>query len=162
MKKKNTKGFTLIELLVVIAIIGIIAVVAIPKLFESINKAKAADLLKDYETIKYGVLQNYSDNNEFANTNRPGVISTHGYLSDQKKIEKNFEHKIDKSPFGGRYYIEKNDKQNTVKVTIQPQNKEEYKAMNTIKNYKNYIEKHSNGAIQVNADTGYLTMNIIG
>jgi prepilin-type N-terminal cleavage/methylation domain-containing protein len=118
--------FTLIELLVVVDIIGILVTFAIPAFFDNINKAKVANLLKDYETIKYGVLQNYSDNNEFTNTNRPRAISTHGYLSDQKNIEKNFDHKIDKSLFGGRYYIQKNDKENTVKVYIELQTKEDY------------------------------------
>jgi hypothetical protein len=34
--------------------------------------------------------------------------------------------------------------------------------MKTIKKYKNYIEKQSNRGIMVDANTGFLTMNIIG
>ena len=60
-KKKNNKGFTLVELLVVIAIIGILAVVAVPSLMKNIDKAKAADVIADYSTIKSVVVSQYTD-----------------------------------------------------------------------------------------------------
>lgn len=56
--RREQRGFTLIELLVVVAIIGLLAAFAVPKLFEAINKAKAAPGNADMQTIS-GALDRY-------------------------------------------------------------------------------------------------------
>lgn len=61
--RRDQKGFTLIELLVVVAIIGLLATFAVPKLFEAINKAKAAPGQADMQTISGGLERFYLDSN---------------------------------------------------------------------------------------------------
>lgn len=75
-KKKNNKGFTLVELLVVIAIIGILAVVAVPSLFKNINKAKAADIIADYSTIKTAVVSQNADQTLITGTYEKAIGTT--------------------------------------------------------------------------------------
>lgn len=61
--RRNQKGFTLIELLVVVAIIGLLAAFAVPKLFEAINKAKAAPGQADLNTLSGALERIYLDSN---------------------------------------------------------------------------------------------------
>ncbi|MFZ5826928.1 MAG: type II secretion system protein [Bacillota bacterium] len=59
--RRDQKGFTLIELLVVVAIIGLLAAFAVPKLFEAINKAKAAPGQADIQTMSGALERFYLD-----------------------------------------------------------------------------------------------------
>ncbi|RDY26661.1 prepilin-type N-terminal cleavage/methylation domain-containing protein [Romboutsia weinsteinii] len=104
MKNKNQKGFTLVELLVVIAIIGILAVVAVPALFKNINKAKAADLLADYNAFKSATLSYYSDTNDYPQ-GLTGLVSP----NESKDLDEYMESVPTDSPFGGKYGKVDND-----------------------------------------------------
>lgn len=133
MKKKNQKGFTLVELLVVIAIIGILAVVAVPALFKNINKAKAADLLADYNAFKSATLSYYSDKNDYP-TALTGTTDT--------DLDEYMESVPKKTPFGNEYS----------KVT-QPESSKfqiEFTPSQTIpSDIVDKIESDSNGAIKL-------------
>ncbi|MBO3444080.1 prepilin-type N-terminal cleavage/methylation domain-containing protein [Clostridium sp. CCUG 7971] len=144
MKKKNQKGFTLVELLVVIAIIGILAVVAVPALFKNINKAKAADLLADYNAFKSATLSYYSDKNDYP-TALTGTTDT--------DLDEYMESVPTDSPFGGDYKIGASDSEAKFKIT--------FTASQTIpEDIKNKIEADSNRAIVVGSDN-LVTMTII-
>lgn len=166
---KNKKGFTLVELLVVIAIIGIVVAVATPALFKNINKAKVAELISDYNTIKGGVLEYYSDKSDST-----AGINAHGALRDQKEIQEYFENKVDSTPFGGWYRFRNQD--GLIEVIFDPLNPpdevvsgsvDKYweevnkakRAMKTILSMKSYIEKESNGDITVD-NVGNFVMHI--
>lgn len=58
---RKREGFTLIELLVVVAIIGLLATLAMPRVFESINKAKRAQGDADIHTMSTAVEQAFME-----------------------------------------------------------------------------------------------------
>jgi prepilin-type N-terminal cleavage/methylation domain-containing protein len=65
---RKREGFTLIELLVVVAIIGLLATLAMPRVFESINKAKRAQGDADVHTMSTAIEQLFM---ESANSTYP-------------------------------------------------------------------------------------------
>ena len=66
--KNKIKAFSLIELIIIIAIISIIAIVAIPKLGDSLTKAKQVKIKSDILLIRGG-LRDYKDNMIVSNQN---------------------------------------------------------------------------------------------
>lgn len=54
-QKLYKKGFTLLELLVVVLIIGVLAGIALPQYRKSVEKAKLAEALLSFKTIKESV-----------------------------------------------------------------------------------------------------------
>lgn len=63
--RRAQEGFTLIELLVVVAIIALLATFAVPKLFEAINKSKAAPGQADMNTLSSAMERHYFDKNNY-------------------------------------------------------------------------------------------------
>ncbi len=53
--KNNRSGFTLLEIIIVIIIVGVLASLALPRLFKTINYAKATEALNIMSTAKRGV-----------------------------------------------------------------------------------------------------------
>lgn len=144
-RKKNQKGFTLVELLVVIAIIGILAVVAVPSLFKNINKAKAADLLADYNAFKSATLSYYADNNTY-----PLTLSG----NDTTDLDEYMESVPKETPFGGEY-IKVDSPAGETKFQIQ------FNANSDIPSeIKTKLESDSGNAIEFGA-SNLVTMTII-
>jgi general secretion pathway protein G len=61
-------GFTLLELIIVIAIIGILATIVMPKLLQTIPKAKEATLRTDLRTFRDVIDQYYADKGKYPET----------------------------------------------------------------------------------------------
>lgn len=80
--RTGQEGFTLIELLVVVAIIALLATFAVPKLFEAINKAKAAPGQADMNTISSALERHYFDMNAYPSGTDTAVKTalTGGYV----------------------------------------------------------------------------------
>lgn len=75
--KAIQKGFTLIELMIVIAIVGILAAVALPAYQDYTARAQMSEALTLAEGQKAAVVEYYSDNGTFPNTNASaGIAST--------------------------------------------------------------------------------------
>ncbi|HYF79131.1 MAG TPA: prepilin-type N-terminal cleavage/methylation domain-containing protein [Symbiobacteriaceae bacterium] len=81
---RKREGFTLIELLVVVAIIGLLATLAMPRVFESINKAKRAQGDADLHTISTAIEQLYmqSTNNKYPVTSTVAPVVTAANIRD--------------------------------------------------------------------------------
>lgn len=74
--KAIQKGFTLIELMIVIAIVGILAAVALPAYQDYTARAQMSEALTLAEGQKSAVVEYYSDNGTFPNSNASAGIST--------------------------------------------------------------------------------------
>lgn len=79
---RKREGFTLIELLVVVAIIGLLATLAMPRVFESIKKAKKAQGDADVHTISTALEQVFmeSSNSAYPTANVNTAITGTGIL----------------------------------------------------------------------------------
>lgn len=73
--KAIQKGFTLIELMIVIAIVGILAAVALPAYQDYTARAQMSEALTLAEGQKSAVVEYYSDNGTFPNTNASAGIA---------------------------------------------------------------------------------------
>lgn len=73
--KAIQKGFTLIELMIVIAIVGILAAVALPAYQDYTARAQMSEALTLAEGQKAAVVEYYSDNGTFPNTNASAGIA---------------------------------------------------------------------------------------
>ncbi|MBU1113348.1 MAG: prepilin-type N-terminal cleavage/methylation domain-containing protein [Candidatus Omnitrophica bacterium] len=74
------KGFTLIELIVVIAIIAVLAAIIAPNAFRAIEKAKMAQIVSNFKTIKSASLSYYADVGSFPpNDDCYGLAYPHEY-----------------------------------------------------------------------------------
>lgn len=106
---KKNEGFTLIELLVVVAIIALLATFAVPKLFEAINKSKAAPGQADMNTISSGLERYYMDNSTFPIGATAAAISSElsgGYLKANTSYLNGWKHGyIYVSDSAGSYYV---------------------------------------------------------
>lgn len=71
-------GFTLLELIVVIAIIGILATIVMPKLLQTVPKAKEAVLKTDLRTFRDVIDQYYADKGKYPESLE--ALVTDGYL----------------------------------------------------------------------------------
>lgn len=74
--KAIQKGFTLIELMIVIAIVGILAAVALPAYQGYTARAQMSEALTLAEGQKSAVVEYYSDNGTFPNSNASAGIAT--------------------------------------------------------------------------------------
>ncbi|HGG7915803.1 TPA: pilin [Neisseria meningitidis] len=73
--KAIQKGFTLIELMIVIAIVGILAAVALPAYQDYTACAQMSEALTLAEGQKSAVVEYYSDNGTFPNSNTSAGIA---------------------------------------------------------------------------------------
>lgn len=73
--KAIQKGFTLIELMIVIAIVGILAAVALPAYQDYTARAQMSEALTLAEGQKAAVVEYYSDNGTFPNSNASAGIA---------------------------------------------------------------------------------------
>lgn len=73
--KAIQKGFTLIELMIVIAIVGILAAVALPAYQDYTARAQMSEALTLAEGQKSAVVEYYSDNGTFPNSNASAGIA---------------------------------------------------------------------------------------
>lgn len=64
MTRRRT-GFTFIELLVVVSIVGILASVAVPKFRDVQRRARATQLLADFDVLRHAALSFYADSGYF-------------------------------------------------------------------------------------------------
>src|SRR3954447_26171694 len=71
-RKQKAGAFTLIEMIGVLAVIAILAALLIPKIFESINKARLNQVVLGCQTIKTAVLEHYG---KFQSLNSSNGIS---------------------------------------------------------------------------------------
>lgn len=74
--KAIQKGFTLIELMIVIAIVGILAAVALPAYQDYTARAQMSEALTLAEGQKSAVVEYYSDNGTFPNSNASAGIAS--------------------------------------------------------------------------------------
>jgi len=70
---KIKKSFTLIELMVVIAIISVLASMLAFKFFNSIEKGRISELMRDYREIKTAALSYYADTSNWPANNNASV-----------------------------------------------------------------------------------------
>ncbi|MEZ5325098.1 MAG: prepilin-type N-terminal cleavage/methylation domain-containing protein [Verrucomicrobiales bacterium] len=70
----HTKGFTLVEMIGVLAVIAILTAMLIPKVFETINRARVSSAASAVNTVKTAVANHYSKHGGFADSS--GVVLT--------------------------------------------------------------------------------------
>lgn len=62
---RRRAGFTIIELLVVVSVVGILASVALPKFRDVQRRARATQLLGDFDVLRHAALSFYVDSGYF-------------------------------------------------------------------------------------------------
>lgn len=67
----KTKGFTLIEILVVLIILGVLAAVALPNLFSNVARARGAEAVASFSSMKAGIEACGQKNQSYATCNLP-------------------------------------------------------------------------------------------
>ncbi len=69
----HAPGFTLVELAIVILILGILATLGLPAYQNAVIKARAADVLGDFNTIKIAAYNYFAEHNEWPADVYPGI-----------------------------------------------------------------------------------------
>ena len=79
----RVRGFTLIELMIVVAIIGILATIATPSYLNYVVRARAAELLVQYDALRERVIIGANDKSlDLCNMGAiSGVITPHTHLN---------------------------------------------------------------------------------
>jgi type IV pilus assembly protein PilA len=81
MNKSMQKGFTLIELMIVVAIIGILAAVALPAYQDYTVRARVANVITAFDSIKTCVATQYaSDSGNMANVSSLCSVAANSYF----------------------------------------------------------------------------------
>ncbi|ABZ82871.1 type ii secretory pathway protein [Heliomicrobium modesticaldum Ice1] len=79
-KMKEQKGFSLIELMIVVSIIGILFAVLVPRLGNSVDKAKIAGVKSDMRSFETAVRQYYIEKSELPTADKLAPSSGPKYL----------------------------------------------------------------------------------
>lgn len=70
---KIKKGFTLVELIVVVAIIALLAAIAAVNAFQSIEKGKISEFMRDYREIGTAAVSYYADTSAWPANNNASI-----------------------------------------------------------------------------------------
>ena len=113
---RTKKGFTLVEMLIVIMIIGVLSSMMMISSTESINSAKASDIITTLNNIKIAALAHYVDSFDVYNsTNSPelDIANIKPYLNNGNSLSSEYDVKQNNKSWFATYTFTTNSGSNS-------------------------------------------------